>query len=364
MSGLSGRRTRVRWVATVLALLAIVGVSVVGAGVAQAAPTTPSPTPSQPPLATTVTITTPLAVDYGTTIDLAARVVDAAGDPAEGTVQFTIAGGTTFFDEFDLVDGEAHVVFGAVQDGTVILPYFWRPPSLAVSAIFTPKDAAALEPSEASAVIAIGPAPTTTTVSVTAELPPSTTFPVPVSAVVGHDVLTGGAFMPLEVAGTVDFFVDGVLQATSTVQPSGESQQGLATAMLTLPRPGGAEITAVYSGSDAWATSTSEPVTLSVAALSASSSGSGSASSSTSPSAVKSAPRPTTIPAPPRTNAPSSPEPEATAEPAPASSPVAIASSPVSEGVPVRGLLLTGLVAAILLLAASGALITIRLRRR
>jgi len=352
MSGTRGRRVR-RWSVAFLAATVVIGVTLVGATAAQAAPV--SPPPSAVPRVTTVEITSPVIVDYGSTIDLAARVVDSAGDPAAGTVQFTVQG-SPFFTDIELIDGRAHVAFAAVDNGTTVLPYYWGEPTLVVGAAFTPADGAALTPSSTSAEITIRPAPTTTSVSVTAELPPDVAYPLPVTATVGHVPLTGGAHLPKVVAGTVDFYIDGMLSATSAVQSTIGDQQGTATAMLTLPRPGAVSLTAVYSGSDAWAASTSAAVTITVARASA--------SPSPAPAPVKTAPRPTTIPAPPRPAAPAPAPAETAVEAPPASSPVAISATPVADVGPVRGLVLTGLVAALLLLAAAGALITIRLRRR
>jgi len=366
MSGHQGRRTRGRWAAALVAALAIAGTSLLGAGAAQAAPITPSPTPAptpasasapaSAPLATTVTMTTPSVLDYGAPIDLAATVVDSTGAPAVGTVQFEISGGETFATPIELVDGAAHVVFGSILNGSID-PYVSSPPSLAIGATFVPADPTALAPAHGSSEVTIRKGVTVVTASSAGDqlLLPST--PVMVRAELELQGFARTSYwLPAETTGTVDFLLDGVTVATSAVVPNREQRRGVAVAQITLPAQGSGTLTAVYSGDATYASSTSAPVTMTVARPSA--------SPSAAPAPVKTAPRPTIIPAPPRSDAPVTPQAETPVEAPPASSPVAISATPVADVGPLRGLVLTGLVAALLLLAAMGALITLRLRRR
>jgi len=368
MSGNEGRWIR-RWGVALFATLVISSGSLLGAATAHAAPNAPSPTPSgapsatpsrapsSTPLATTVTMTTPTTLDYGAPIDLAATVVDSTGAPAVGTVQFDIAGGTNYWTPIDLVDGSAHIVFSSLTNGTTVNPYLWSPPSLAIGATFIPADPEALEPASGAAVVTIrkGVAVVIASLAEGQTLLPSSTATV-VAEIGQQGIPLTSYWRPAEITGSLDFLLDGVVVATSPVVTYEEERRGIATAQISVPAQGTGTLTATYSGNGTYATTTSAPVALTVVPASS--------TPSAAPAPVKTAPRPTTIPAPPRPAAPAAPETETAVEAPPASSPVAISSTPVADVGPARGLVLTGLVAALLLLAAAGALVTIRLRRR
>lgn len=299
------------------------------------------------PARTTVVMTTPSQVDYGTPIELAATVTDASGAAAIGSLQFTVGDGVLVGSPIELVDGKARLVYGSIPNPTIPNPVLPSPPSLQIGATFIPADAAVLAPSEGSAVIEIRPATTMITVSYTAEQALEVAEQVSVSAVIEHAPLGEGEFRAADPTGTVEFSLGGIVVATAPVLAGSNIDRGFALADVVLLQQGDAELVAVYSGDVSYGASTSSAVVIPVAA----------ATPPNRPIVAKPSPSPTPT-------ASSTPTPMPAAAPPATSEPIEIASSPVAEVRPDRRLVIVALVTAMLMAAAAGALIAIRVRRR
>ncbi|PPF78997.1 hypothetical protein C5B96_13725 [Subtercola sp. Z020] len=286
---------------------------------------TPSPAPDEAaPLATTVTIGTPPVVTYGTPLVLQATVVDSKGDPAEGTVQFTVMG-NTFQTPQALVDGSVELVYGSTSFGPApgqetVDPYFLVPPGVAVGVAFTPADATRFAPSSANLDVTIERATPSVAAGWGGDV---TSLPVggffEVKAVVATEE-TPGQYVLAAPTGSVDFYIGGVLAGSAPLVADTEGYSG-ASAIVAGTEVGPQSVQAVYSGDSNYLPARSTP-----------------APGLVFTPAVAPTPGPTATPGP---TSPSAPGPSHLAETG-ASAPTLAASGAGAVGVLLLGLALLG----------------------